>query len=188
MPRRNVTKLRFRPPLPRRAIVWIPSLPPPTAARIARFRGTHDPLAQKIDAHVSLVFPFHANLSVAQIASHIKRITFGWPVLPVTFRGVDSVQDRFALLMCDLRAAALTELHDRLYTGPLAGFLRDDIVYRPHITLGRAETDAAFLPMLADAELLFRDTYAATCSALSIVRHNDDGTIVIEEAVGLSRT
>jgi 2'-5' RNA ligase len=159
-------------------------------ARLQRFRLEHDPLGAKIEPHLALVFPFHANLTVPQLVSHIKRTTAGWPALPVTFHGVESVASPnglFTLLMCELRNEAITELHDRLYQGVLAGFLRDDIEYRPHITLAQSNTNAAFEATLADAELRFRETYRATMRDLTIVTHASDGTISIDETVALSR-
>ncbi len=187
MRRRNVRQLTFRPPLPRRAIVWFPQFSDATmGARIQRFRLDHDPLAASIAPHVSIVFPFHANLTVTQLASHIKHATAGWPALPATFRGVETVQGEFILLMCDLRRDAITELHDRLYQGVLRAFLRDDIVYQPHITIGRSRQTAEFEQKRAEAELRFRDTYPAILRELSIVTLNDDGTIDVNKTVSIS--
>jgi 2'-5' RNA ligase len=187
MGKRNVRKLSFRPPLPRRAIVWFPQFDDPKhLARIEGFRVVHDPLGSKIASHVALVFPFHANLTVAQLASHIKHVTAGWPVLPASFHGVESVQGEFVLLMCDLRKDALTELHDRLYRGVLKAFLRDDIAYTPHITLARGRHHDEFEAKLAEAELYFRDSYRTTLRELSIVTLADDGTIVVEQTVSLN--
>ncbi|MCA2997483.1 MAG: 2'-5' RNA ligase family protein [Burkholderiales bacterium] len=190
MRRRHLRK-QFRPSLPRRAIVWFPKFEAPEGLlRLQRYRLEHDPLGAKIAPHLAVVFPFHASLTVAQLVSHVKRATVGWPVLPVTFRGVESVaspRGLFTLLMCDLRHEAVTELHDRLYRGVLAGFLRDDIEYRPHITLAQSNTNAAFDAALADAELRFRDTYRATMRDLSIITHAADGTITIDKTVSLSR-
>jgi 2'-5' RNA ligase len=189
--RHRYVRKQFRPPLPRRSIVWFPNFDSPDSlVRIQRFRLEHDPLRAAIAPMLALVFPFHANLTVAQLASHIKRTTLGWPVLPVTFRGVESVvsaRGLFTLLMCDLRHEAITELHDRMYRGVLAGFLRDDIEYRPHITLAQSNTHSAFESTLADAELRFRETYRATMRELAIITHAADGTISVDETVPLSR-
>lgn len=189
MARRNVRKLALRPALPRRGVVWIPELAPERAAsRLTRFRERFDPQASRITPHVSLVFPFPTVLTAAQVTSHVKRVTAGWPVLPVSFRGIESIQQRFVVLMCDLRAAAITELHDRLYSGVLAGHLREDLEYQPHITLGSTDEPNAFDEMLSEAELYFRDSITATCRELSVVRYGDDGTITFEATVPLSRT
>jgi 2'-5' RNA ligase len=187
MSKRNVRQLTFRPPLPRRAIMWFPAFNDEKfVQRLTRFRQEHDPLCDAIAPHVALVFPFHANLSVAQLASHIKRATQGWPALPVSFRGVESAQGEFILLMCDLRRDALTALHDQLYRGVLKPFLRDDIAYSPHITLGRSRDHKTFDAKLNEAELHFRDSVYATLRELAIVTLVDDGTIVVEQTVPLN--
>ncbi len=182
--RRHSRKLTFRPPLPRRAIVWFPIFEDTELnARIARFRALYDPLHTKLAPHVALVFPFHANMSVAQIASHVRRTLAGWPLIPVTFHNVEGVADKFVLLMCELRRDAVIALHDKLYRGVLKQFLRNDMTYQPHITLGAGETYADYIAILADAELLFRGTTAATLRNLAIVTYHDDGRITVDETV-----
>ena len=189
--RNHYVRKTFRPSLARRAIVWFPAFEEPIGLqRLQNFRLVHDPLGAKIAPHVAVVFPFHANLTVVQLASHIKRATVGWPVLPVTFRGVETVSSPnglFTILMCKLRAEAIIELHDRLYRGVLAGFLRDDIPFEPHITLAQSYNAPAFEAALADAELRFRETYRATMRELCIVTHAPDGTITLEETISLAR-
>jgi 2'-5' RNA ligase len=183
--RRNVKKLTLRPPLPRRAVVWFPAFENTEALpRIQRFREQHDPRAADIAPHLTLVFPFPTPLTVAQIASHIKHHTIGWPVLPVTFRGIMGAQGEFVFLTCDLRRDAVIEMHDRLYRGVLANFLRPDIAYEPHITLARVESD--FERTLAEAELRFRETWRATLRELAIVTWSDDGTIIVDKTVPLN--
>jgi 2'-5' RNA ligase len=192
MPRRRQHRVQrhFRPALPRRSIIWLPQFAPEVAARIDRFRAQHDPLAPLVPPHVALVFPFHANLTALQLASHLKHVTEGWPVLPLTFRGVGratSVNGLYTLLMCDLRRDAVVTLHDRLYAGPLAGFLRADIPYEPHLTLAADEDIAAHEATQAEAELYFRESYAAVLRDLALVRHHDDGTISFEARISLDR-
>jgi 2'-5' RNA ligase len=179
----------FSPALPRRSIVWFPDFADAALlTRIDRFRRAHDPLHLKVAPHVALVFPFNANLSVAQVASHIKRTIAGWPHIPVTFHGTSSVANKFVLLMCELRSDALTELHNQLYRGVLKQFLRDDISYSPHITLGAAESSTATDAILAEAELIFRDTTEATLRALSILTQHENGRITVDETVTIDLT
>lgn len=41
-------------------------------------------------------------------------------------------------LLPDQGRAVIVQLHDRLYQGPLAPYLRADLPYLPHITMGMA--------------------------------------------------
>ena len=70
-----------------------------------RVRSAHDPMHCPLEPHVSPVFPFYANLTIAQIKSHIERCTRGWPVVTVTFHGTAAVASEFAVLMAGLRRA-----------------------------------------------------------------------------------
>ncbi|MBL8525450.1 MAG: 2'-5' RNA ligase family protein [Betaproteobacteria bacterium] len=185
--RRNVRKLTLRPPLPRCAIVWFP--PFPVDCPIEPFRRRHDPLADALPAHVTLVFPFPTSLTVTQIASHIRRIVGNWPALPVTFRDVESIVDEFVVLMLRERSDAIIALHDKLYRGILKSHLRDDITYEPHVTLGRvagnpSQADFTTLHDIATREV--RGEWRCVLRELAVVTLHVDGKISIDKTIPLN--
>lgn len=185
--KRNVRKLRLRPPLPRRAIVWFPSLP--AGNPIEPFRALHDPLATRIRAHVTLVFPFPTLLTSTQIASHVKRIIGNWPPLPVSFRDVESIQEEFTILMMRDKSEAVIALHDKLYTGVLKPFLRAEMEYRPHITVGRVTGNprGATHAVIHDAACkALRIECPAIMKELAVVSLHQDGTISVDLSVPLN--
>lgn len=189
MPRkkRNVHKLALRPPLPRRAIVWFP--PFPIDAPIEDFRRLHDPLADTLPAHMTLVFPFPTSLTATQITSHIRRIVGNWPGLPVTFRDIDGIVDEFVVLMLRERTDAIIALHDKLYRGILKTHLREDIEYAPHVTLGRvtghpARADYATLQHAAIEKV--RGEWRCVLRELAVVTIHPDGKITIDATVPLN--
>lgn len=185
MPRkRNVRKLPLRPPLPRRAIVWFPPLPADN--KIDAFRARHDPLATRIGAHVTLVFPFPTNLTSTQLASHIKRIVGNWPPLPVSFRDIDSLQDEFCIQVVRDKSEAVTALHDKLYSGILKPHLRVEMEYRPHIMLGRVTGNPASAAYAAMHEAAIKDLHKewrAVMKELAVVSYHQDGTITVDNLV-----
>ena len=185
--KRNVRKLCLRPPLPRRAIVWFPPLPPDN--KIETFRALHDPLATQIPAHLTLVFPFPTNLTSTQWAAHIKRIVGNWPQLPVSFGDIESIQDEFTVLMVREKSAAVVALHDKLYSGVLKPFLRPEMDYRPHITLGRVTgnpSGASHGAMHDAACTELRGGWRAVMKTLAIISIHQDGTITIDKSVPLN--
>ncbi len=186
MPRRNVRKLNFRPPLPRRAVVWFP--PFPLESGIESFREKFDPLARDVPAHLTFIFPFPTPLSSVQIATHVKRVVSKWPALPVTFRDVEGLLDTFALLMVRERDAAVTHLHDKLYEGVLSPFLRSELIYTPHVTLGRSEEASDFPAMFDAATASFGRGREWRCilRELAVLQHHEDGTITIDQKVSLN--
>src|SRR5438105_6565973 len=133
MPQRRVVS---RPPLPRRTVVWFP--PADTVADFERFRAAHDPLARALRAHVTLVFPFGSTLGDVQVAAHVRRAVARWPVLPLRLEGLGHFHADWIYVRLSRGHAAVTALHDRLYRGALAPFLRHDLSYEPHVTIGRA--------------------------------------------------
>lgn len=185
--KRNVRKLQLRPPLPRRSIVWFPPLP--ADSKIESFRALHDPLATRIRAHVTLVFPFPTNLTSMQWASHIKRIVGNWPQLPVSFRDIESIQDEFTILMLREKSSAVIALHDKLYSSVLKPFLRPEMDYRPHITLGRVTANpsgATYAAMHNAAANIVRGEWHATMKELAIVSLHQDGTITVDKSIPLN--
>lgn len=165
----------LRPRLPRRALVWFP--PAARLESIEAFRARHDPLAATIPAHVTLVFPFASSLSALQIATHVRRVAAGWPVLPVAFAGSDAFDAQWVHLRVTRGRHALAELHDRLYRGILAPFLRVEFAYEPHLTIGRAADTSACAAMLRAAEESLRAPVEATLDALTLLTLRGNGRV-----------
>jgi len=146
MPRRPVVS---RPPLPRRTLVWFP--PQEAVADYECFRAAHDPLAHVLPAHLTLVFPFASSLGDVQIAAHVRRTVARWPALPVRFEGLGHFHADWIHVAVTRGHAAVTALHDRLYRGALAPFLRRELTYEPHITIARAIDAPACDTLMQDA-------------------------------------
>ena len=181
MPRRRVVS---RPPLPRRAIVWLP--PADVVADIEGFRALHDPLAQALPAHVTLVFPFASALGAMQVAAHVRRSVARWPALPVRLQGLGHFHADWLYLKVTRGAEAVTALHDRLYRGSLAPFLRRDLPYEPHLTIARAPDPARCDALLADAARAGLDRPRdAILRTLTLCTVRADGTISIDDEFGL---
>lgn len=188
MSRRNVQKLALRPPLPRRAVVWFP--PFPAEAEVELFRRRHDPLATMLAAHVHLVFPFATTLSAVQLASHVRRIVGKWPPLPVTFRDVEGMLDTFVLLMVRERESAITTLHDQLYAQGtvLAPFLRKELPFAPHVTLGRIASTTDFPAVQREAEARFGRgrEWRLVMRELHVISLDAAGKISVDQAISLN--
>jgi 2'-5' RNA ligase len=176
MPRRRVVS---RPPLPRRAIVWFP--PAELVADVERFRALHDPLARALRAHVTLVFPFASTLGAVQVAAHVRRATARWPALPVRLERLGHFHADWVYLRMTRGHAAVTALHDRLYRGALAPFLRPEFPYEPHLTIGRAKDAQACDRMLETARLERLDRPRdAVMRIVTICTLHDDGQVSTE--------
>ena len=181
MPRRLVTS---RPPLPRRALVWFPQAA--AMAAIERFRAVHDPLAAALPAHLTLVFPFASTLGAVQVAAHVRRAIARWPALPVRFEGLGHFQSDWVHLRVGRGHAAITALHDRLYRGALAPFLRRDLPYEPHLTIARASPERSSEWLIEAArEARLDRPLDDVMRVLTLVRVGPRGAIEPESEFGL---
>jgi 2'-5' RNA ligase len=170
------TRLRRpRPPLPRFAVAWFPSFE--GIERIESFRAKHDPMARLVRAHLSLVFPFSTAQSALQVSTHVQRVVSRFPPIAVTFRPVRLFANEFVFLMATRGAAAVVELHDRLYTRSLRAKLRRDLSYEPHITLARNADLAALEGAFAEALEQFGDELGAVMREVSVLAVGEDGRI-----------
>lgn len=126
-------------------IVAFPAFAAADRARIAAIRERHDRLAAKLAPHVTLVFATEV-LDPSSLARHAAAIDRPAPFTCV-FRRTRVEHDPFSgeycvFLVADEGAREIRELHDALYTGPLAGELRTDLAYHPHVTIARCASEA----------------------------------------------
>ena len=118
-----------------------PELEREDAERWAAFRAAHSPAARfDVAPHFTLAFGC-AEVPRADYEAHVARVAAS--TRPVSFvcryamLGADDEDDRaYVFLVPDEGFAAVSRLHDELYTGPLAPHLRLDLPYVPHITIG----------------------------------------------------
>jgi 2'-5' RNA ligase len=152
---------------------------------VEAFRAAHDPFAVALPAHVMLVFPFESTLSALQVSTHVKRVVARWPQLPVRLERAEVLLGRWVNLRVTLGRAALVELHDRLYRGVLAPFLRHEFHYDPHLTLGRTEDAADSAALAAAARVALARPVDATLDAVSVCTLGDDAHIVHRRDIAL---
>lgn len=111
--------------------------------RIEAIRRRHDPDHALIGAHVTLVFPFET--PDAQTArDHLAAIAARQGAIALRLSAYLAVRDAgdrksHAFLVPDQGRAEVEDLHDALYSGPLAGQLRADIPFIPHVTVAARE-------------------------------------------------
>jgi 2'-5' RNA ligase len=164
------------------AIVTFPVTP--GIERIEFLRRLFDPLARVIPAHVTLVFPFESQLPAATLRAHVEQMSIGTRPFDVELNDVTVVDDEYVFLDVGSGREQLIELHDRLYTGPLARHLSDRHVFRPHITLGRLREPEALATAVAEARECLPAT-TAVVRELTIVRLDGSAFAGREFTVGL---
>ncbi|HEX5378176.1 MAG TPA: 2'-5' RNA ligase family protein, partial [Phenylobacterium sp.] len=108
-------------------------------ARIEGLRRRHDPHHEAIGAHVTLVFPFDTP-DAAAARDHLAAVAARQGAIALRLSAYLAVRDAddrrsHVFLVPDQGRAEIEALHDELYSGPLAGQLRTDIPFIPHVTV-----------------------------------------------------
>lgn len=107
---------------------------------INNIRKQYDRLANLVAPHITVVFPFKADISNEELIKDISFLLKRYSPFEVTFKGVTLSPDNYVLLNCIKGNEKLIELHDELYKKIMPNHLKKYISYAPHITLGQFET------------------------------------------------
>ncbi len=118
-----------------------PEISTEASAFIEAFRREHDlPYRDVVAPHFTMVFACAA-MEEADYTHHVEAISGASIAISFSCRYAmlgadDSDKTAYVFLVPDEGYAAISMLHDRLYAGLLAPFLRLDLPYIPHITIG----------------------------------------------------
>jgi 2'-5' RNA ligase len=132
----------------RRALVMFPEAD--NLSQIEDIRAQYDPHARYIAAHVTLVFPFTDELSDDQLRAHVAGATLNMAPFSARFENPRDFDDGYIALEATTGRRELLDLHDRLYSGPLARHLSAVHTYRPHVTLAKVD-DPRMRPRILEA-------------------------------------
>jgi 2'-5' RNA ligase len=122
-------------------VVATPQIDPENLDWIEGIRARHDPNHSIIKPHFTLVFPGH-ELASGEFVSHVResvkyRSEFSFTLDRAEI--LDSSHDgaKYVALIPGEGFDDFLELHDRLYSGAIEQFLRKDLPFQPHMTIGR---------------------------------------------------
>lgn len=102
-------------------------------------RQRHDPQADRIRAHFTMVFPCDADVDEA--LANVSAAGSSSAPIPFTILRTEAVRNAIGggasvFLVPDEHACGrLITLHDRLYRGVLNSHLRHDVTFEPHVTV-----------------------------------------------------
>ena len=100
------------------------------------FRRKYDPWVDLIKDHLTLIFPIADSIDLDNLVNHIQDIITDKKPFDIHISGLEKSWDNFLLLTLKEGKNDVIRLHDQLYTGLLAPYLRTDIQFIPHIGLG----------------------------------------------------
>jgi 2'-5' RNA ligase len=148
------------------AVVAYPTLNRADSEWIEAVRAAHDPQAQRIKAHFTLVFPVQMTADeldreIAVVAASTERVSVEMARAVVR---ADAVSGRhLVVLEPEAGRQDIVTVHNRLYAGVLERHLRRDLPFVPHMTIGAApdRPTAESLAAVANARMGFRGELAS---------------------------
>ena len=104
--------------------------------RINQFRKKYDPLFSMIALHVTIMFPVPESVGEDNLIRHLENVLYSWQAFSIHLQEVKLSSDDYLYLLLQEGSEDVIRLHDEIYTGMLVDFLRKDILFIPHLTLG----------------------------------------------------
>ncbi|PFL24666.1 2'-5' RNA ligase [Bacillus cereus] len=154
---------------------------------IESMREKHDPLFGLIPPHITIVFPFESSISNNELKLHILKVAKGVHPIEIEFASRINNEGEYLFLEVGRGKEKIEELHDRLYTGFLLQFLRTDIAYIPHVTVGR-KGGTELATEIAKGIPSFHEKPNCVIDSISVERIGKNGESIIEFEVPLQKS
>ena len=141
-------------------VLAYPQFEPSVAERIRRFRIENEPArAELVPPHVTLVFGL-TNILPHEFQEHCEAVASRSSQFEVSFVSEEITHDPFEkthklLLVSSTGSSQLAALHEQLYEGVQRAERKDDIPYRPHMTVA-TNPDRTIIVSDVSAPLMFR--------------------------------
>jgi len=100
------------------------------------FRKRYEPYAGLLPEHLPFVFPVPESIGFENLVKHVEKVLEKWTAFDIHINGHTKTWDHWLMLVLKEGNEKTIRLHDDLYTGILAPYLREDLPYLPHIGLG----------------------------------------------------
>lgn len=145
---------------------------------IEEVRKKFDPLYGLVPPHITLVFPFESEIPTSRIEQHVRDKLVGVCPFSIQLKGITATLDNHLFLNVKKGNDSIIELHDRLYSGLLSGFMNRRYTYTPHLTVGRFNDESELQTALDDTKS-FEACFdiVVTKVASEIIESNGNSTI-----------
>ncbi len=154
---------------------------------IEDIRKQHDPLFGLIPPHITIVFPFESSTSNDELKLHILKLSKEIQEIEIEFANQITSEGEYLFLRVEKGQKQIEELHDMLYTGALLQFLKEDISYIPHVTVGRKESTELAAEVAKEIKS-FPEKLQCVIDRISVERIGENGKSIIEFEVPLQKS
>ena len=133
-------------------------------------RRRFDPSYKSIAPHITLVFPFESSISRQELSEHVSAALEGISCFDLKLHGIKRMDGENYYLMLGIREGieAVSELHERLYTGILSEFKPNwPGGFMPHMTIGKFDSSDELATAYADL-MHFQEVFSAHICRVSV--------------------
>lgn len=106
---------------------------------IQEIRKKYDRLANLVEPHITLAFPFSDNIRNEDLIQSLNNVVSAFEPFKIIFSGISLTENNTIFLNCIEGKDKIIELHDKIYENILPTHLKKSINYIPHITLGTCD-------------------------------------------------
>ncbi|MEH2229795.1 MAG: 2'-5' RNA ligase family protein [Nostoc sp.] len=147
---------------------------------INQIRHKYDPQVDLIEPHITLVFPIIEPINENHLIIHIDSILSKWKTFAICLKGLQKSWDECMFLMVEEGKVDIVKLHNELYTGILAEYCRGNLLFVPHLTLGRFTKDTEqYLRVLKEIQHLDLIVYRCFVDKLHLIKIADEQRSII---------
>ncbi|MGL4762257.1 MAG: 2'-5' RNA ligase family protein [Sarcina sp.] len=162
----------------KRAIILFPTFN--NTNIIETIRKKYDPLANYIDPHITIVFPFDSNISENDLKLHFNKVLKGIKKFNIKLKDfTGDFRDGYLFLNVKKGNDNIIQLHDKLYSGILDKFLSRRVTYCPHLTVGKLPLQIEFDKALHELSAC-TESFETTIDKIYVVNINSTKLSTIE--------
>lgn len=157
---------------------------------IDKIREKYDPLANHVEPHITLVFPFNSDIGTKELREHISSVLSEITPFEIILNGITPTNNFGKYLFLNIQKGnnEIIELHKRLYTGILQNYYPvwlKGIAFLPHMTVGNFDSKEEFEMAINETKNIV-DSFKTTVNVISVEIINENEDSIIEHELNIS--
>ncbi|MGL4911851.1 MAG: 2'-5' RNA ligase family protein [Romboutsia sp.] len=157
---------------------------------INEIRCKYDPLANHVQPHITLVFPFDSDIATPDLKEHMYNVLKDFSSFEILLSTITPTYSfgRYLFLNIKKGNSEIIKMHERLYTGILGDYYPKWLCqenFLPHMTVGSFEDDESFKIGINDVENI-QDEFKTVVNEISVEIIDENEDSIIEFTIPLS--
>lgn len=151
---------------------------------INKVRDQHDPLANHVRPHITLVFPFDSDIETVSLKEHISSALSDFAPFEIILSGITPTDSFGKYLFLNIQSGndEIIQLHKILYTSILESYYPEWLKennFLPHMTVGCFDNEEKFKIAINDTKNIV-DSFKTTINEISVEIIDTNADSIIE--------